>query len=270
MIPSARSALTALFCTLALGLTTPGHADDDDPIDDLISQVVRENTQLADKQKKIDELSDQTDDLLAEWRAVQRRNKALQAYNAQLTTLVGAQQGELDGIRREIDQVSEISRQMTPLMLRMLSSLETFVALDMPFLIEERSTRMKDLRALMDRADVEESEKFRRILEAYQIENEYGRTIEAYRGTVKLADAESTVDILRIGRLVLVYATLDGATGGVWNRADKTWRPVSADQLRDIRTGLRMARKQAPPDLIRLPVPAPKPAERVAFEEAAK
>lgn len=269
MTRPARRALAALAGALALCFTAPASADED-PVDDLIAQVVEENTQLAEKQKKIDELSDQTDDLLAEWRAVQRRNKALRAYNAQLSTLVTAQQGELDGIRREIEQVSEISRQMTPLMLRMLDAIEKFVALDMPFLLDERTARVAELRALMNRADIEESEKFRRILEAYQIENEFGRTIEAYRGTVQQNGADSTVDILRIGRLVLAYASLDGATGGVWSRDDKAWRPVSAEQLRDIRTGLRMARKQAAPDLIRLPVPAPKPGERVAFEEASK
>lgn len=267
----ARSALPALVCAAALiGLAAPGLADDDDPVDDLIAQVVEENTELAEQQKKIDEISDQTDDLLAEWRAVQRRNKALRAYNAQLNTLVAAQQGELDSIRREIDSVAEISRQMTPLMLRMLDALEKFVELDMPFLADERSGRIKDLRQMMDRADIAESEKFRRIMEAYQIENEFGRTIEAYRGTVKLDGTDNTVDVLRVGRLVLAYATLDGNVGGVWDRGQNAWRPVSAEQLRDIRTGLRMARKQAAPDLIRLPVPAAKPGERTAYAEDAK
>ena len=36
----------------------------------------------------------------------------------------------------------------------------------------------------MDRADVAVSEKFSQVLQAYQIENEYGRTMEAYGDTI--------------------------------------------------------------------------------------
>lgn len=246
-------------------------ADDEGPVDDLIAQVVEENRALAEKQKKIDALSDETDDLLADWRAVQRRNKALRAYNAQLETLVAAQQTELDGVRDQIDRVAEISRQMTPLMLRMLDGLAKFVELDLPFLLDERRQRIADLREMMDRADIAESEKFRRLLEAYQIENDYGRTIEAYRGEVALVEGQAnTVDLLRIGRLSLMYASLDGNQGGVYDRDAKAWRPVSPEQLRAIRKGLRMARKQAAPDLVRVPVPAPQPGERADIAEVMK
>ncbi len=270
MIRTPRLALPAAALALC-GLCAVAFADDEGPVDDLIAQVVEENKELAEKQKKIDAISDETDDLLAEWRAVQRRNKALRAYNAQLQTLIAAQQAELDDVRDQIDRVAEISRQMTPLMLRMLDELENFIELDMPFLLDERRGRIAGLNKMMDRADIAESEKFRRLLEAYQIENDYGRTIEAYRGEVKLEGGEAnTVDILRVGRLSLMYASLDGQQGGFYDRGAKAWRPVSPEQLRAIRKGLRMARKQAAPDLVRVPVPAPKPGERSDLAEAMK
>lgn len=271
MIRMPRLALPVAALALC-GLCAVALADDEGPVDDLIAQVVEENKELAEKQKQIDSISDQTDDLLAEWRAVQRRNKALRAYNAQLGTLIAAQQSELDDVRDQIDRVAEISRQMTPLMLRMLEGLAQFVELDMPFLLDERRERIAGLRKMMDRADIAESEKFRRLLEAYQIENDFGRTIEAYRGEVKLGESAqaSTVDILRIGRLSLLYASLDGQQGGYYDRDDKMWRPVSAEQLRAIRKGLRMARKQAAPDLVRVPIPAPRPGARTELAEEMK
>lgn len=272
MIRTPRPALHAAAVALALcGLCAAALADDEGPVDDLIAQKVAENEELAKTQKQIDQIDDETDDLLAEWRAVQRRNKALRAYNAQLGTLIAAQQAELDGVRDQIDRVAEISRQMTPLMLRMLDGLAKFVELDLPFLLDERRERIAGLRALMDRADVAESEKFRSLLEAYQIENDYGRTIEAYRGEVQTGEGgANTVDILRIGRLSLMYASLDGQSGGYYDRDEKAWRPVSPEQLRAIRKGLRMARKQAAPDLVRVPVPAPRPGERIDVAEAMK
>jgi hypothetical protein len=146
-------------------------------------------------------------------------------------------------------------------MLRMIDALSTFVSLDVPFLEEERAERILDLQKLMHRADVTEAEKYRRIMEAYQIENEYGRTIEAYRSTLARDDKEVTVNFLRVGRIALVYQTLDESEAGVWNQDSRRWEPLEASFRSAIREGLRIARKQTAPDLIRLPLPAPKMGE---------
>jgi len=154
-----------------------------------------------------------------------------------------------------------VSREVTPLMLRMIDALESFVGLDVPFLEEERADRIVELRDLMHRADVTEAEKYRRLMEAYQVENEYGRTIEAYRSTVDKDDKELTVNFLRVGRIALVYQTLDEAEAGVWNQDQRRWEPLDSSFRTPIRQGLRIARKQSAPDLILLPLPAAKGGE---------
>jgi hypothetical protein len=110
---------------------------------------------------------------------------------------------------------------------------------------------------MMPRSDVTNSEKFRQIMEAYQIENEYGRTIEAYRGVLPRGDGEVTVDFLRVGRVALVYQTLDESEAGVWRQDARDWELLDSSHRTAIREGLRIARKQIPPDLIRLPVATP-------------
>ena len=135
----------------------------------------------------------------------------------------------------------------------MVEALEGFIALDVPFLGEERARRLAELRNLMRRADVTNAEKYRRIVEAFQIENDYGRTIEAYRGTL---DDGKTVDFLRVGRIALVYQTLDGLNNGVWDQANTRWADLDSSYSTPIKAGLKIARKQSAPDLIRLPLPA--------------
>ena len=88
----------------------------------------------------------------------------------------------------------------------------------MPFLLEERRKRIAGLRDIMNRADVSLSEKYRRVVEAYQIEMDYGRTIEAYDGRLGEGDDARTVQFLRIGRVVLMYQTLDGRRDGLLGR----------------------------------------------------
>jgi hypothetical protein len=139
----------------------------------------------------------------------------------------------------------------------MIDALENFIELDVPFLERERSERLAGLRELVDRADVTDAEKYRRIMEAYQIENEYGRTIEAYRSTIANTGAERTVDFLRVGRIALVYLTLEGSEAGAWDQQTKGWVELDASYRNAISQGLRVARKQAAPELIRVPLPAP-------------
>ena len=243
---------------LVLLTQLPTEAQDaKDPMEKALDRMAKENRELAKSQDKIHALSDETGALVTEYRNVQRRIEALGVYNNQLSTLLASQQKELDSLRNQIDNVTVVGRQITPLMLRMIDSLEKFVELDVPFLVEERAKRVSNLRTLMNRSDVEDSEKFRRLLEAYQIENDYGRTIESYRGP--LVDGKKkkrTVDYLRVGRVVLVYRTLGGGEAGVWDQKAHKWRPMDRDAMLSLPEALRIARKQAAPNLIRLPVPA--------------
>jgi hypothetical protein len=155
-----------------------------------------------------------------------------------------------------IDKVSVIERQITPLMLRMIKGLEDFVSLDVPFLPDERQNRLKLLGEMMDRADVAVSEKFRRILEAYQVEVDYGRTIEAYTGTADINGSEQDVNFLRIGRVALVYQTRDKNNMAAWNQEKRTWETLGSEYRNRISNGIRMAKKQKAPDMIVVPMPA--------------
>jgi hypothetical protein len=160
-------------------------------------------------------------------------------------------------LNNSIDQVSVIERQVTPLMLKMIDALEQFVELDVPFLLEERRNRVAFLGTLLERSDVTVAEKFRRLLEAYEIENDYGRTIEAYKGSLEVAGAVREVDFLRIGRTALLYQTVDAEHFGMWDTTKREWVPLSAEYRNQIRSGIKMARKQVAPNLLILPIPTP-------------
>lgn len=229
---------------------------------DAILNVEQERTEIAQaSQSTIDAVSQQTSELLNEYREVQKQIETLRTYNAQIEKLVNAQNREVTSLNKQIDNVTVIDRQISPLMLRMIDSLGEFIRLDVPFLAQERENRIEQLRTMMDRADVANSEKFRRLLEAFQIENEYGRTIEAYRGQLQTASGSREVDYLRVGRVILLYQTLDRSETGMWDQTNKIWVTLPDTYRSPVRQGLRMARKQVAPDLLRLPIPAPEVAQ---------
>jgi hypothetical protein len=226
------------------------------------NEVVVAQSEGASAQEKINTLDDQTAKLESEYKAVLQQLDTLRVYNDQLRKLIEAQLSEIIVTQRDIDRVTTIDREVVPLMLRMVDGLDQFVELDVPFLIEERRNRVNNLRKLMQRADASPAEKFRRVLESYQIENEYGRTIEGVRGTVTTSDGRLlTVDFLRIGRAALYYKTLDDSELARWSKETKQWEEIDSSFVSSIKKALSIAREQAAPDLLLLPIDAPETAQ---------
>ncbi|TGD75765.1 DUF3450 domain-containing protein [Mangrovimicrobium sediminis] len=227
-------------------------------LDSVLQVGEAKNKAARESQVKIDRLADETRDLLNDYKTVTKQIDGLKVYNARLQRQIDNQVQQMADIDESIDQVTVIQRQMTPLIIRMIDGLEKFIELDVPFHMEEREQRIAFLRSNLDRADVSVAEKFRQVLEAYQIENEYGRGIEAYKGAVDINGQEREVNFLSIGRIALVYQTTDTELAGAWDQASRSWVPLDRSEYRNaIMAGLRIARKEAAIDLLTLPLPAP-------------
>ena len=178
-------------------------------------------------------------------------------YNTLLDRQIEDQEQVLSNLRTSIDQVQVIERQILPLLTRMIDGLDRFVALDVPFLLDERTARVENLTALLGRADVTAAEKFRVVMEAWQIENDYARTIFAYTDELSIDGTTREVDVLQIGRIALLYQTADGAQSGAWDQRNRTWVAVGNEFRNPIREGIRLARNQVAPDLLLLPLAPP-------------
>ncbi len=224
---------------------------------DIYQIAERMNQAARSSQAKIDALTEETRQLLNEYKTVLKEIEGLRVYNRQLEKQIGSQEREMAQLSDSIDKVTVIERQITPLMLRMIDGLEQFVDLDLPFLLNERHGRIENLRTMMDRADVAVSEKYSQVLRAYQIENEYGRTLSSYGDTINIAGIDRKVDVLKVGRIALVYQTPDGEETGMWNQASGAWEPVDDEYKTPVRNGIRMERKQLTVDMLTLPVHGP-------------
>jgi hypothetical protein len=182
--------------------------------------------------------------------------ESLERYNDQLNEQVVSQQEEIASIESQLLEIETTNREVQPLMQQMVDTLQQFVALDVPFLLDERTERVAGLKSMMARADVTISEKYRRILEAYQIELDYGRSLDAYEGRLGTGADARTVEFARLGRISLMYRTLDGSETGYWDANQKTW-VVDASYAEAVEEALRVARQDGAPELLTVPVPAP-------------
>jgi hypothetical protein len=227
-------------------------------LDSILNVGEAKNEAARKSQAKIDRLADETRDLLSDYKTVTKQIDGLKVYNGRLERQIQNQMKRVTSIDESISQVTVIQRQMTPLVIRMIDGLEQFVELDVPFEKEERLQRIQFLRDNLDRADVTVAEKFRGVLEAYNIELQYGRGVDTYRGTIDLGGTKRDVDFLRVGRIALVYQTTDGALAGAWDKSAGAWVELpSGEYDAAIRKGIRIAKKQATIELLSMPVSAP-------------
>ena len=208
-------------------------------------------------QEKINDYDDEANAAAKSYAAALQRAESLTIYNGQLRRLIESQQKEIRSIKRQTEEIESIETGALPLMLEMTETLNQLIEGDIPFLTQERRDRVENLKRLIDRADVTAGEKYRRIMEAYLIEADYGRTIESYRGELDMGGTPRTVDFLRVGRIGLYYQTLDSEETGNLDKADRQWEVLEDEYRRSVRDGLRIARKQSPPTLLRLPVDTP-------------
>lgn len=246
-----------VIATLGVGYTTMA------PATESLSASIEIESELvaaaAASQRRVDRVHEEAQTLLAEYSALASELHSLRRYNDHLEQMVGRQQEAYAERENQLAEIDITHRDILPLMSRMVESLSRFIDLDVPFLLTERRLRVDRLRAMMDSPDISVAEKYRRVLEAYRIETEYGRSVEAYRGSLEIHSRPHTVEFLRAGRVVFIYRTLDGSKAGAWDPAVASWIELADGDRMALTKAFRVARKQAAPDLLQLPVPAPVP-----------
>ncbi len=232
-----------------LGYSQPSFAQ-------LVDEEVARIEAGAAAQQEVDKLDEQRASLANDYRAVLKQQANMKTYNRQLQATVRSQEEEMASLRTQIGQVGDLERNVVPLMVDMLDALEEFVALDTPFLLPERRRRIENLRQLMGQEGIANSEKYRRILEAYQIENDYGRSLEAYSGNLNTVASGSDQEVvfLKLGRVSLIYQTLDGEESNLWNASTESWQALNSQQNKQVSQAIKMAREQIPSNLVQLPV----------------
>ena len=243
--------LAALVAAFLAATSLPGLAQQPE---DLRQEQEALQTEAQASQEIINALDDETMSMVSSYNLELERYADLVAYNENMRELLASQQLEKTRLQAELQEVDAVRQAIVPLMLEMVEVLDQFVALDKPILIEERAARVAQLQSIITRSDVEIAEKYRRIIEAYQIEAEYGQSLEAYEAQTEIAGSEVTVDLLRVGRVALFYMSLDGNQAGIWDERTKAWVTLPNSYLDSLDYAIRVAREQAPPNLVELPL----------------
>jgi len=243
--------LPSLLAALSLSAASAVGAD---TLDKVLKVSQATNDAAAASQSKVDRIADETRKKINDYKQVLKEIEGLKVYVARLDKQIADQNQRIADTEQAIADASAVKRQIIPLVERMIAALEEFVAADMPFRLEKRNAELEMLSNNLDRSDISDAEKFRQALEAYKIESEYGRFLETYKQVV----GEREVNILRVGRVALMYQTDDGEETAAFDPATREWVQLDSSEYKNAVTkGIRIAEKQASIDVLKLPVSAP-------------
>jgi len=252
-ISSSRRITTAFFAATVILISGSVFAQS---VDQVLQADQRRLNLAQQSQERINAVVDRTRSLEDQYRAINKEIDGLKVYNRLMRAQVEGQSATLEDIGLSMDQVDVINRQIFPLMERMIDGLDQSVKIDVPFLMEERTNRINTLKDIMSRSDVSVAEKFRKVMEAYQIENDYGSTIENYKQSLTLeGEGTRAFNMLRIGRIGLYFQSDDTKITGRWNNTSRAWE-IDNSARNEVRKGLRVARQLIAPELINVPVAA--------------
>lgn len=244
--------VAALLSFLVQGLSAA-------PVKESLDIVADTNRNAAESQERIDQLSNQTRALLEEYRRLKEGTEYQAAYTRELEQVERGQNEKIEELHRQIEDAQITRQRIVPLMRSMADALEQFVVLDLPFHQEERVNSVLLLKRRLYQPDLSVSEKFRMLMEAYQLEYDYGNNLEAWRGRLLWEGEELSVEYLRVGRVALYFQSLDGSLSGYWNRGD-TWIALDSEYNRDLAKALRVAKNLVAPQLVQLPLLVPEDA----------
>ena len=250
--------LTVLILTLIWSLAaTSQQVAEETPL----SVVSDTNEELAASQRNIDSLNNATLKLLQEYREILQRKDYQQYYNFQLKQLKTAQEQEIADLQNQLQELDYIEVAIMPLIQSMLVALEEFVTLDMPFHQQVRQDGLTKLRSRINSGGLSLPDKYRLIMEAWQIEHDYGRSIEAWRDLLSASTGQSeddnlSVDYLRVGRTAFYYLTLDQTRAAVWHKDSRSWKPLPDVFIADLKRSIQIASERIAPELMPLPVGA--------------
>ncbi len=226
-------------------------------VDQVLQADARRLNLAQASQERINGVVEISRSLADQYRAVNKEIDGLKVYNRLMTAQTNGQNATLEDISISMDQVDVINRQIFPLMERMIDGLEQSIALDIPFLLEERTRRVEVLKETMERSDVSVAEKFRKVMEAYQIEMDYGSSNEYYVQSLEIDGSVREYNMLRIGRIGLYFQSDDTSITGWWNSELGAFEILGNEHRNEVRKGIRVARQLIAPELVLLPVPAP-------------
>ena len=200
---------------------------------------------------------------------------------AQQQLYVSQQDVEISSLNSQIDGLDDWKAEITPMLGKMTTGIAGQINSDYPFEMERRLPRLQSLENTLNDPATAIGDKYRKALNVYKLEVNYGQSMEAKKGNhplnptirvgddrwVKDEDGEITINkktnlreeifdgsYLRYGRLAYVYLQADSSQALRYDLDAKEWTDLPKKHIADIRRAVKIASGEAAPNVVKVPL----------------
>ena len=123
--------------TLSLGSLAIGQT----LLSDVLNEGISANQIAQQSQARVNTIVDDTDKIITEYKSILKTVDGLRVYNAQMDRSIERQLQAMEELTENIKNVTDIKRQVEPLLVRMVDGLEQFIKNDICLLYTSPSPR---------------------------------------------------------------------------------------------------------------------------------
>ncbi len=242
----------ALAAAIAVAFAaTAAHTQDAAQLSDTVKKTVETHQQT---QKKQQEWANEQADLSARLRSARAQVDFFDKKKALEEKEVAALDKGVAELERRMVESVRLNDSLLDTLNAVVTRLEGFVEGDLPFLLTERRARIAGVKDALARPDYTGAEKLRRVLEALQVEANYGNVAEVYQEKIVVNDEEVFADMVRIGRVSVYWLTPDGKRVGEYDRGQGKWVELDHKYAHTINETREMALRLRSVEVVSLPL----------------
>jgi len=239
-----------LFCGLLL---VPGVSASANPEQNLqtVDQAI---TIRRETQEKEDAWDSEKKALTGRYRILQAEKKRLLFEQEQNEKLLSHHRQRAVEAERKILESERLRKELAAYLSTVVERVESLTTTGLPFLASERNQRLLEIKETLLDLEIAAAEKYRRIMEALQIETEYRHTVEVYPQEIMIAGEKKMVEVLRLGGLALFWRSPDGISIGEYNCLKQEWRILDKHYQTPINKAMEITLKQRTIEMVSLPI----------------
>ncbi|MCA1796944.1 MAG: DUF3450 domain-containing protein [Geobacteraceae bacterium] len=234
-----------LLCTLRVEARTLAQ-DVAEPLHDSIAMQQR-------SQEELDAWEREKTALLQEFETLLQRREKLKNRNARLEEQKKILAHKIAQSKQAMIQARELGQEMEPFLRQSADMLDVMLEDSMPFYLEEREARIRQLHEEVWAADVPVAEQFRHLMQVLKSEYDYAHSVDVRAQELEIEGERVFMSQLRIGNLALFALSLDQQRCAHYDPVSREWRWLDPRWSAELTKAVAMGNKQRPVDLLTLP-----------------